>query len=166
MELQADKDEGDLPGLSFLDTARGVNPIVHKLPFNLQEKWVSVGASYKWKYHVSYPPFVCFVDIVSQEASIRNDPSFDFVSHPDTAPRAEKTTVWKPNKHQEVSVHKAEVFPRAISDTGKLPSKPPDDCDKLCPIHKKPHPLRKCCIFREKHIEERKKFLQENNVCF
>lgn len=35
MELQAAKDEGDLYGLSFLDTARGVNPIVQKLPFNM-----------------------------------------------------------------------------------------------------------------------------------
>ena len=153
----AAKDEGDLPGLSFLNTARGVNPIVRKLPFNLQEKWVSVGASYKRKYCVAYPPFACFVDFVSQEASIRNDPSFDFISHPDTAPRTEKMTVWKPNKHREVSVHKTEVFPRATSDTGEPPSKPPDDCDKLCLIHKKPHPLRKCRAFREKHIEDRKK---------
>ena len=162
----AAKDEGDLPGLSFLNTARGVNPIVRKLPFNLQEKWVSVGASYKRKYCVAYPPFACFVDFVSQEASIRNDPSFDFISHPDTAPRIEKMTVWKPHKNREVSVHKTEVFPRATSDTGEPPSKPPDDCDKLCLIHKKPHPLRKCRAFREKHIEDRKKFLKENNVCF
>lgn len=38
MELQSAKAEGDFPGLSFLDTARGVNPIVQKLPFGLQEK--------------------------------------------------------------------------------------------------------------------------------
>lgn len=47
MELQSAKAEGDMPGLSFLDVARGVNPIVQKLPFNLQEKLASVGASYK-----------------------------------------------------------------------------------------------------------------------
>ncbi|XP_043105115.1 uncharacterized protein LOC122351832 [Puntigrus tetrazona] len=35
MELQSAKAEGDLPGLAFLDTARGVNPIVQKLPFRL-----------------------------------------------------------------------------------------------------------------------------------
>lgn len=42
-ELLAAKDEGDLPELAFLDTARGINPILRKLPFNLQEKWASVG---------------------------------------------------------------------------------------------------------------------------
>ncbi len=40
------------------------------------------------------------------------------------------------------------------------------DCDKLCPIHKKAHPLRKCRIFREKSLEERKAFLKENGICF
>lgn len=38
MEVQAAKAEGDLPGLAFLDTARGVNPIVQKLPVRLQDK--------------------------------------------------------------------------------------------------------------------------------
>lgn len=47
MELQSAKVEGDLPSLSFLDTSRGVNPIVQKLPPRLQEKWISAGASYK-----------------------------------------------------------------------------------------------------------------------
>lgn len=116
MELQSAKAEGDLPGLSFLDTARGVNPIVQKLPFRLQEKWASVGASYKRQKLVLYPPFAYF-DCVSQEASIGNDPSFNFISHTDIVPRTEKTA-WKPNKEREVSVHKTEIFPRAISDTG------------------------------------------------
>lgn len=47
MELWSAKHEGEMPGLSFLDVARAVNPIVQRLPFNLQEKWASVGASYK-----------------------------------------------------------------------------------------------------------------------
>lgn len=131
MELQSAKTEGDLPGLSFLDTARGVNPIVQKLPFHLQEKWASVGASYKWQRRVSYPPFAYFVDFVSQEASIGNDPSFNFISHTDMAPRTEKT-VWKPNKYREVSVHKTEIYPRASSDNGE-PSTKSDDFNKLCP---------------------------------
>lgn len=34
-ELESAKSEGYLPGLSYLDTARGVNPIVEKLPLGL-----------------------------------------------------------------------------------------------------------------------------------
>ncbi|XP_034385776.1 uncharacterized protein LOC117729138 isoform X1 [Cyclopterus lumpus] len=164
MELESAKAEGDLPGLSFLDTTRGVNPIVQKLPFGLQEKWASVGSSYKRQHHVSYPPFACFVNFVSQEASVKNDPSFNFVSHSDISPRPEKTA-WKPNRPREVSVHKTEIFPKAISDP-REPSTKFNDCDKLCPIHKKPHPIRKCRAFREMPIEDRKTFLKENNVCF
>nr|XP_061839494.1 uncharacterized protein LOC133621451 [Nerophis lumbriciformis] len=47
MELQAAKTDGTLPGLHYLDTARGISPLVHKLPSSLQEKWLSVGSDYK-----------------------------------------------------------------------------------------------------------------------
>lgn len=164
MELLSAKDEGDLPGLSFLDTARGVNPIVQKLPFRLQEKWASAGASYKRREHVPYPPFTFFVEFVSQEASIANDPSFNFITQTDISPRTEKLA-WQPNKHREISVCKMDVSSRASSYSSKFSSKL-DDCEKVCPIHGKPHPLRKCRAFREKPIEERKMFLKEHNLCF
>ncbi|KAL7880692.1 hypothetical protein SRHO_G00029460 [Serrasalmus rhombeus] len=47
LEIEAAKCEGYLPGLSFLDTARGINPIVEKLPYNLQEQWMSQGFRYE-----------------------------------------------------------------------------------------------------------------------
>lgn len=75
---QVAKAEGDLLGLAFLDTARGVNPIVQKLPYNLQEKWVTLGSRYKQTHNVPFPPFSVFVDYIAQQAKIRNDPSFDF----------------------------------------------------------------------------------------
>ena len=36
-ELEAAKAEGFLPGVIYLDTARGVNPVIEKLPFSLRE---------------------------------------------------------------------------------------------------------------------------------
>lgn len=56
MELESAKAEGDLPSLSYLNTARGINLIVQKLPYNLQEKWATVGASCKQEYKVSFAP--------------------------------------------------------------------------------------------------------------
>ena len=162
MELQAAKGEGDLPGLAFLDTARGVNPIVQKLPSRLQERWATAGAAYKRQQQVNYPPFAFFVDFVCQQACIMNDPSFNFIASTDTAPWTEKTA-WKPNRQREVSVHKTEVSPRATSDMGEPPT---NNGDKLCLLHNLPHPLRKCRAFREKPIEERKTLLKDNNVCF
>lgn len=35
-----------------------------------------------------------------------------------------------------------------------------------CPLHNKPHPLRKCRGFRAKTLEERKAFLMDNRICF
>ncbi|XP_073769028.1 uncharacterized protein [Danio rerio] len=164
MELQSAKAEGDLPGLVLLDTARGIYPIIQKLPFRLQEKWASVGAAYKRHNQVPYPPFAYFVDFVSQEADIGNDPSFSFVSYIDTAPKVEKAA-WKSSKQHEIFVHKTAVSYGDCADTGGL-YKQSDDCDKLCLIHKRPHPLNKCRVFLEKSTDARKAFLREHNVCF
>ncbi|KAK0143480.1 hypothetical protein N1851_018392 [Merluccius polli] len=40
------------------------------------------------------------------------------------------------------------------------------DVDRQCPIHNKPHPLRRCRGFRTKTLEERKTFLKESGICF
>lgn len=47
LELQAAKLNDYLPGLSHLDTAHGVNLILAKLSYNLQEKWVSAASKFK-----------------------------------------------------------------------------------------------------------------------
>lgn len=43
MEIQMAKADGDLLGLSYIDTPHGVNHILQKLPFYLQEKWLMLG---------------------------------------------------------------------------------------------------------------------------
>lgn len=57
MEILPAKKDGYLPGLTYLDTS--INPIVEKLPYSLQEKWVSQGSKYKEEYCVLYPLFPC-----------------------------------------------------------------------------------------------------------
>lgn len=57
------------PGLRFLDTARGMNPIVKKLPFSLQKHWITQGSKYKEDYQVPFPPFNFFVDFVCSQAT-------------------------------------------------------------------------------------------------
>ncbi len=37
-ELQVAKEDSYLAGLSYLDTSRGIKPIIEKLPYNMQEK--------------------------------------------------------------------------------------------------------------------------------
>ncbi|XP_034060527.1 uncharacterized protein LOC117538732 [Gymnodraco acuticeps] len=78
LEVEAAKCEGYLPGLSFLDTSRGVTPIVEKLPYNLQDQWIIRGSTYKKEHQVLYPPFSFFVKFVQSHAEMINDPSFAF----------------------------------------------------------------------------------------
>lgn len=44
LELELAMDEGCLPGLAYLNTAREINPIVEKLSYGLREKWVTAGS--------------------------------------------------------------------------------------------------------------------------
>ena len=160
VELDAAKSEGSLPGLAYLDTARGVNPIVEKLPFFLRERWIGQGSKYKEDNHVPFPPFGFFVDFVCSQAKARNDPSFAFsLSTTSNQVRGEKAT------KTAVSVRKTEVTATTtFPQTSKAAKK--DELEKQCPIHKKPHPLSKCRGFRIKHIDERKAYLKENSICF
>ncbi|XP_038139099.1 uncharacterized protein LOC119782277 [Cyprinodon tularosa] len=68
LELECAKVEGYLPGLTYLDTARGVNPIVEKLPHSLQEKWITQASKYKEDYEVPFPPFSFFSQFVRKQA--------------------------------------------------------------------------------------------------
>ncbi len=164
MEIESAKADGYLPGLSYLDTARGINPIVQKLPFKLQEKWLSHGAGYKERYCVAFPPFEVLVDFISQQAKIRNDPGFNFSTQTDSLYKTDKAN-WKPSKSRDVSVNKINVSSPVHLDTDKDERKT-EDAERLCPIHKRPHLLRKCRSFREKPLDERFAFLKEKRICF
>lgn len=164
-EIESAKFEGYLPGLSYLDTARGVTPIVNKLPHNLQEKWMSLGSQYKINYQVAFPPFSYFADFVCREVHTRNDPSFTLSLCASNATRPDYPVKRQGYSKGFVSANKTEISHMQSPDAANILSSKPD-IDKQCPIHKKPHPLRRCRGFRAKNIEERKAFLKENNVCF
>ncbi len=164
LELRSAKEDGYLPGLTYLDTARGINPIVDKLPHNLQEKWVSIGSRYKDEHYVSFPPFSFFTQFVCCEARIRNDPSFKLSTSNTSTPRYEKPSFRNTASKGFISAHKTDITTSLESQTDKKDKR--GDLTKICPIHNKPHPLAKCRGFRAKPIEERRIYLKENNVCF
>ncbi|KAM5193703.1 uncharacterized protein ACMZJ9_018671 [Mantella aurantiaca] len=66
IELLAAKNEGCFPGLGNLDSSRGIEDIVKKLPDFLKKKWASHGTKYKEIHDVLFPPFSYFVQFVSQ----------------------------------------------------------------------------------------------------
>ncbi|XP_034079405.1 uncharacterized protein LOC117550916 [Gymnodraco acuticeps] len=120
LEIDAAKSGGFLPGLAYLDTARGVNPIVEKLPYNLQ-RWVTQGSRYKEDYLVPFPPFSFFVKFVCAQAKIRNDPSFAFsLSSSQSDIRVDRIPKYTPRT--AVSVRKTEVTASASQQvTDKIP---------------------------------------------
>ncbi|XP_019739021.1 uncharacterized protein LOC109523947 [Hippocampus comes] len=76
-ELEAAKQDGHLPGLTYLDTPRGLGQLVEKLPFYLQEKWITAGSKYKEDHGVPFPPFSFFCEFVKGQTRARNDPSLN-----------------------------------------------------------------------------------------
>ncbi|XP_063762763.1 uncharacterized protein LOC134880024 [Eleginops maclovinus] len=164
LEIQAGKEDGFLPGLAYLDTARGIHPILEKLPFNLQEKWMVQGTRYKERHHTIFPPFSVFADFIRAEAKMRNDPSFAAAAPSNTPSNTPPKWEKFPTKSAKtpIAVHKTEVDNPAKGDE----TKGSDNPKKECPIHKKPHPLPKCRAFRAKLLDERKALLKENGICF
>ncbi len=60
--------------------------------------------------------------------------------------------VYKPTN--QISVHKTDMCAAS------------DDPNTICPLHNKPHPLKKCRTFRNKLLDDRKAFLKEKGICF
>ena len=159
-ELQAAKEDGYLAGLSYLDTSRGIRPIIEKLPYNIQEKWLYFGTRYKQEHSVTFPPFSVLVNFISAEARARADPSFNLF----TQVPAERKSKWERPAKTSVYVHKTQVSGAAKAESKESTER--IDPNKHCPLHKKPHPLRKCRGFREKSINDRKQLLKEHYICF
>lgn len=165
MELNSAKEDVYLPGLAYLDTARGIGPIVEKLPYGLQEKWLSHGSRYKDEHRGRFPPFSYFTEFICYEARTRNDPSFMLSTNNCALERGEKFSNRYSHTRTSISVHKTDVS-SAEDPSGNTATKKSPGAEKTCPIHNKPHPLRKCRGFRAKTLEERKAFLKENGLCY
>lgn len=108
-----------------------------------------------------FPPFSFFSEFVRKEAKTRNDPSFLIGPHHSTSNKKE---LFSRSAHtrQTVSAQKTDVYTEVTSGVERYGA----DLNKHCPIHRKPHPLRKCKSFRNMLLEDRKKFVKENHICF
>ena len=66
--------------LSYFDSSSGVIPIIIKLPYGLQEKWVSQASKYKNQFHVPFPPFEFQVNFIHEISTMKNDPALQHES--------------------------------------------------------------------------------------
>lgn len=65
-----------------------------------------------------------------------------------------------------VAVRRTEVSTSGSDSDNSTIVRKQEDPDKQCLLHNKPHPLKKCCGFRNKSFEERKAYLKEKCICF
>ena len=84
---------------------------------------------------------------------MRSDPSFFHQGCTTTPTKPDKPFSRNFNTNKPISVHKTD-----LSTT--------NDPYKNCPLHNKPHPLKRCRTFRNKLLEDRKAFLREKGICF
>ncbi|XP_059836141.1 myosin-9-like isoform X2 [Hypanus sabinus] len=154
MEIQGAKEDGYSAGLVYLDTPSGIRQIVDKLPFGLQDRWLTVASEYKEGHGGRFPPFKHLTEFVRKEAKRRNDPSLVGPGSSSIYTKLGRSSSNVFNIDKPVSVLKTEAL-TTNNDPGKY-----------CPLHNKPHPLKACRMFREKPLEERTALLKEKRICF
>ncbi|XP_059802837.1 uncharacterized protein LOC132379182 [Hypanus sabinus] len=154
MEIQGAKEDGYSAGLVYLDTPSGIRQVVDKLPFGLQDRWLSVALEYKEEHDDRFPPFELLTRFVCREAKKRNDPSLAGPGNSTIYTKPGRSSLNVFNIDKPVSVLKTEAL-TTNNDPGKY-----------CPLHNKPHPLKGCRMFREKPLEERTALLKEKRICF
>jgi hypothetical protein len=64
--------------LSYFDSSSGVTPIINKLPYGLQEKWISQAAKYEKQFDVPFPPFGFLINFIRELSTMKNDPGLQY----------------------------------------------------------------------------------------
>lgn len=101
-----------------------------------------------------------------EQARTRNDPSFASITGSWCGAKTEKSYITSDQVRTSVVVKKTDVSAESNDSGSTTTTQPDDNPDKQCPLHNKPHPLRKCRGFRNKTLDERKTYLKEKNICF
>ncbi|XP_061190337.1 uncharacterized protein LOC133198227 [Saccostrea echinata] len=147
------KDEQYCSLFASYDSSAGVNLIVNKLPYQLQEKWTNEASRYKEQHDLAFPPFHIFAHFLEKMARVKNDPSFVYE---DTRPCKLKPQT----SSHSVFVKKVDVpVTNSVSETKT-------SALTICPLHKTNHSLNKCHQFREKSLQDRLEFLRSKGLCF
>lgn len=137
--------------LSFYDSSAGVNQLVTKLPYHIQDKWTRKAIDYKRRYGVLYPPFALFAQFIRDQAKDRNDPSFEY----------ERERSKQSGRKTEFNVKKTETNKiNSVSSSSDVHVP-----EFNCIIHDAPHSLNKCVKFRKLPLSERKHQLFINRIC-
>ena len=149
---------GYQPLFSYFNTSAGINPIVNKLPPNIQSKWPDRAMAYKSRNAAVHPPFSEFCVFVRQMSTRFNDPSFlvdtDVPQSTPTTGGGGKSVSHGRKQYQSQSVSAMKTT--INSSSTKL----------TCPMHKGADHLSDCRTLRKMSLWDRKRILRDANVCF
>lgn len=145
--------------LAYFDSSVGVSPIVNKLTYNIQEKWTTRANVFKKTHSVTFPSFWVFTEFISEQAKVKNDPSFMYNN---SQFHTEKPAL----NRRPVIATKITDIDKEIKEPVTAKYTPEASEFPRCPIHKTKHSLNDCRTFKSKSLEERKAFLKNNNLCF
>ena len=158
-EIQSVKENPQYaPQLSSYDSSSDIKPIVTKLPFDMQNKWRDCATRYKKDHGVLFPPFHYFVNFIQDLATKHNDPGFIYETDGSSS-GASRSDNKSTGAGSSVLVRKT-----TVTDQQKDGQK--NSRKTRCVIHKAHHPLRECREFKSLTIDEKRKLLSENHICF
>ncbi|XP_060602183.1 uncharacterized protein LOC132755332 [Ruditapes philippinarum] len=147
--------------LSYFESSTGVRPILEKLPFHIQNKWMYRATNYKRANQVLYPPFSVFCTFLDEISTMFNDPglSVSYVKSNERKPSQNQTFSVR-SQNQTVNVRKTVTDASHVQCVEFMPN--------CCPVHNnaKSHTLNNCMTFLQRSVSERKRFLRDNNICF
>lgn len=150
--------------LAYFDSSVGVSPIVNKLPYYLQEKWTTRASNFNKIHNVAFPRFWVFTEFIQEQAKIRNDPGFMYSAS--FVPTVKPTT----QKNQPTIATKKTDLRKETEQTTNVQHNVKESKIKYdpsrCPIHKAKHSLNDCRAFMNKTLDEKKKILMDNKLCF
>ena len=145
--------------LSYFDSSSGVTPIINKLPYGLQEKWISQAAKYKKQFDVPFPPFGFLINFIRELSTMKNDPALQYeCSEPSSVPK--KGQRESKGTKGSLSVHSRKTELAGEKEENK------ENIIPRCPVHNADHTLNECRVFRAKSLDERKDILRDNGFCY
>ena len=142
-EIEAAKEISHISALfAWFDSSSGVNPIVSKLPYSIQEKWTRHASDFKESHFLTFPPFNIFCKFLRDTARMKNDPSFYYDNAVETTKVVKDGNRLKPlltSSTPSISARKTDKnTARQIDKTDHTP---------MCPLHETGHSLNSCRAF-------------------
>ena len=151
-------------GLQVLDNCHENQRILTRLPDWLTARWNRL-VFFKVRSDEIYPSFSTFVDFVSEEAQIACNPicSLQALKGVENTSHTEHmSTPAREGRHNRASA----LATTTLEKSGKPVQKMKDEQKTCCLCNRGGHLIDSCFTFSRKSMQDKRKFVMENRLCF